>query len=251
MSSICGNTKRGLAWPCDCHDECSLFKTPNSKISWLYNWSPTPNSNMNGLEFALMQWGTNGIDKLYEKVEAYHAKVVLGFNEPERPDQSNMSPESAAREWIRVFEPLRKSGVKCGSPAISAAPEGLVWLKDFLGRIRDGGSDVDFYCFHWYGAELGQFYDYIWSTYYQLPGEKKPLWITEFACTTFDPAKPLSKDHVENFVRESCKYLDGLEFVAKYAWFGAMRDAGTVGNVVCMIGGDGQVTDIGCAYRDT
>jgi hypothetical protein len=38
------------------------------------------------------------------------------------------------------------------------------YLQDFLRRIRAAGSDVDFYCLHWYGETLGQLYDYIWST---------------------------------------------------------------------------------------
>ncbi len=76
-----------------------------------------------------------------------------------------MAAELAAKEWIQHMEPLRKAGVRCGSPGISSAPQGVVWLGDFLRKIRRGGSDIDFYCFHWYGETLGQFYDYIWSTY--------------------------------------------------------------------------------------
>jgi hypothetical protein len=37
-------------------------------------------------------------------------------------------------------------------------------LQDFTNRIRQQGSDIDFWCFHWYGETIGQFYDYIWST---------------------------------------------------------------------------------------
>ena len=94
-----------------------------------------------------MQWNHVNIDDLPKKAQAASARAILGFNEPELPDQSNMPAELAAREWLRVIEPMRKAGVRCGSPGISSAPAGIVWLKDFLGRIRDGGSDVDFY---WY-----------------------------------------------------------------------------------------------------
>lgn len=157
-------SKRGLCWPVDNTDPVFTFTKPGSKISWLYNWSPHPTLNSNSLHFVPMQWNNVYIDQLPENVRNVNATTILGFNEPELPDQSNMSTELAAREWVRVIEPLRKAGVRCGSPGISSAPQGVNWLQDFLQRVRRDGSDVDFYCFHWYGETLGQFYDYIWST---------------------------------------------------------------------------------------
>ena len=111
-----------------------------------------------------MQWNHVNIDELHEKAKHVNAAAILGFNEPELPDQSNIPVELAANEWLRCIEPLRKAGIRCGSPGISSAPHAVGWLQDFLRRIREGGGDIDFYCFHWYGETLGQFYDYIWST---------------------------------------------------------------------------------------
>jgi hypothetical protein len=111
-----------------------------------------------------MQWNHVSIDELSSKIQTAGAKVVLGFNEPELLDQSNMSAELAAAEWVRCVEPLRKAGIRCGSPGISSAPHAVGWLKDFMARIQAAGSDFDFYCLHWYGDALGPFYDYIWST---------------------------------------------------------------------------------------
>lgn len=173
------NSKRGLCWPVDNIDPVFPFTKPGSKISWLYNWSPNPTPNSTSLEWVPMQWNHIDIDALPGKVKAAHATAVLGFNEPELPDQSNMSAVLAAREWLRCIEPLRRAGVRCGSPGISSAPQGVTWLNHFLRLIREGGSDCDFYCFHWYGCELGQFYDYIWSTYYQMPDQKRPVWVRE------------------------------------------------------------------------
>ena len=74
----------------------------------------------------------------------------------------------------------RWSVVAVAPARVTNEPQGVVWLKDFLAAIRSKGGDVDFYALHWYGEELGQFYDYIWSTHHQL-GADKPAWITEFA----------------------------------------------------------------------
>ena len=156
--------KRGLCWPTENVDQVFPFTKPGSKLKWLYNWSPAPTPNSASIEFVPMQWNNVNIHELHDKAMTVNAAAILGFNEPELPDQSNMSPELAAKEWLRWMEPLRKSGVRVGSPGISSAPQGVGWLQDFLRRVRQGGGDIDFYCFHWYGETLGQFYDYIWST---------------------------------------------------------------------------------------
>ena len=240
-------SKRGLAWPVENADNTLQFTKPSSKISWLYNWSPNPTPG--SVSFIPMQWNHVDIDSLESKVKASGASAILAFNEPELPDQSNIPVSLAVREWLRCIEPLRKQGVRCGSPGISSAPQGVQWLKDFLREIRAGGGDIDFYAFHWYGETLGQFYDYIWSTHHQL-GPDKPVWITEFAPTNWSKENPLSKEHVEKFARESVKYLDSLDWVERYAWFGAMRDTGTVGKWAAMLDQDGKLTNLGKAYRD-
>lgn len=88
----------------------------------------------------------------------------------------------------------------------------------------------------------------IWSTHHQLD-PSKPVWITEFAATNWNKDAPLPKEHVENFARESCKYLDTLDWVEQYAWFGPMRDTGTVGKWARMLDDEGKLTDLGKGYR--
>jgi hypothetical protein len=55
---------------------------------------------------------------------------------------------------------------------------------------------------------------------------------------------------VENFARESWRYLDGLDWVERYAWFGPMSDTGTVGKFAALLGEDGMPNELGKAYRD-
>jgi hypothetical protein len=199
-----------------------------------------------------MQWNHVNIDTLASKVASTGATTVLGFNEPELPSQSNMPVALAAQEWVRAIQPLRARGIQCGSPGISSAPDGVAWLQAFLKEIRARGSDVDFFALHWYGEGLGGFYDYIWSTYYQLggPASGKKVWITEFAATNWSVDRPLARDVVEAFARESAAYLDGLDWIERYAWFGAMRDCGTVGRWARMIDEHGALTELGKTYRD-
>lgn len=243
-------SKRGLCWPTENTDAPIIFTKPGSKISWLYNWSPHPTPGTQSLQFIPMQWNHVNIADLPTHCQKQNSPAILAFNEPELDAQANMSVALAADQWMEFIEPLRRTGqIRCGSPGISSAPQGVTWLKDFLAAIRFRGGDVDFYALHWYGEELGQFYDYIWSTYHQL-GADKPAWITEFAPTNWNVESPLGKEHVEKFCRESCQYLDGLEWVERYAFFGAMRDTGTVGRWASMLDNKGKLTELGKIYRD-
>ncbi|KAH8897185.1 hypothetical protein GQ53DRAFT_887434 [Thozetella sp. PMI_491] len=239
--------KRGLGWPSSNTDPVSLFTTTGSKVTWLYNWGrvPTPNST---LEFVPMQWDEAAISTFAAQTK--NATHMLGFNEPERSDQANLPAAQAAADWVKYIEPLRKAGVRCGSPGISAGSTGINWLISFLAAIRAQGSDVDFYALHWYGEGLGGFYDYLWSSYYQL-GADKTVWITEYATSNFNEANPLSQAVVEDFAKQSIAYLDSLDWIERYAWFGAMPDVGGVGKWAALMDGKGGLTNLGKIYRDT
>ena len=81
-------------------------------------------------------------------------------------------------------------------------------------------------------------------------GPNKPVWITEFATTNWNKDNPLPREHVENFAKESVKYLDSLDWIERYAWFGPMRDTDTVGRWARMLDDEGRLTPLGKAYRD-
>ena len=55
---------------------------------------------------------------------------------------------------------------------------------------------------------------------------------------------------VEDFLRECVKYLDTLEWVKRYAWFGPMRDTGAVGRWAALLDGRGGISELGRIYRD-
>ncbi|EEB87645.1 hypothetical protein MPER_14943, partial [Moniliophthora perniciosa FA553] len=94
---------------------------------------------------------------------AQNAEIILAFNEPDLASQSNLSPSDASHLWQQYIEPLRTSGIRLGAPAVTNAPT-----------------------LHWYGEDIGAFYDYIWSMHGQFPNY--PIWITEFASTSSDDA---------------------------------------------------------------
>lgn len=83
------------------------------------------------------------LDGFAKNVVNKNYKTVLAFNEPERSDQANMSPDRAAYLWKTYLEPLHSQhGVRLGAPAVSSAPEGKTWLKNFIAKCD--GCHIDF-----------------------------------------------------------------------------------------------------------
>ena len=83
-----------------------------SGVSWTYNWHPAPSSAMPaGVEFVPMIWGKRDIPEI-EAVEKKDG-VLLGFNEPEREKQANMTVEEALELWPK----LEATKMRLGSPA--------------------------------------------------------------------------------------------------------------------------------------
>lgn len=180
--------------------------------------------------------------------QAKDAKVVLGFNEPERSDQANMSAVEAARAWKQFIEPLRARGIRVGSPAISSTDEGLNWMSQFLDELNRVGGQIDFLALHWYGRGVDNFINWITSARQRF-GDKYPVWVTEFACTSWDPNQPVSQEEVNEFIRESIAKLDSLPWIERYAWFGAQRQLDTaIGSAIALFSSNGELSELGRNY---
>ena len=227
-------------------DSPNIFS--GGKVSWIYNWSPYRTSTP-GIEFIPMLWG---IDQNHDGNQfinqAKGAKVVLGFNEPERRDQANIDPVVAARAWKQFIEPLRAQGVRLGSPAIASTDEGLKWMQQFLNELSRVGGRIDFLALHWYGRGADNFINWITNARRRL-GDRYPVWVTEFACTSWNPSQPVSQHETDEFMRRAIAKLDSLGWVERYAWFGAQRhlDA-ALGSTNCLIGSNGQLSALGRKY---
>ncbi|CAF1250178.1 unnamed protein product [Adineta steineri] len=239
--------KRGIAWPMENkQDSPNVFS--GGKIAWIYNWSPYK-TDVAGMEFVPMLWSTNrGHDGNTFLSQAKGARVVLGFNEPERGEQASLDPAVAARAWKQYIEPLSADGTRLGSPAIASTNEGLNWMQQFLSELDRLGGRIDFLTLHWYGRGSDNFINWITAARQRF-GNKYPVWVTEFACTSWNPSQPVSQQEVNDFMTQSIAKLDSLNWVERYAWFGAQRhlDA-ALGSTNCLIGSDGQLSELGRKY---
>ena len=156
----------------------------------------------------------------------------MAFNEPEIPSQANMSVAEAVALWKQYVLPAKeKFGFQLGSPGMSSDPKGKAWLQEFLAAL--GGTDeIDFVVVHWYGMDMLQLASFLGEIYDTF---KKPLWLTEFACTTMQTDQPATVGQVQEFMRQAIPFLDECEFVERYAYFGAMKSVGDwVGEANCL-----------------
>jgi len=63
-----------------------------------------------------------------------------------------------------------------------------------------------------YGEGVEGFYDYLFSTHSTFGNIT--LWVTEYADTS------LNATDVETFLNQTTAFMDTLDFVERYAWFG-------------------------------
>lgn len=185
--------------------------------SWWYNWDNAAASTKN-VEYVPMRstlyW--NAYANINDKRKATHA---LGFNEPDRPDQANMTVAQAIAEWPQLL----KSGLRLGAPAPSDASVGTDWLFAFMDKADSLGYRVDFVPVHWYkgGQTAAQFYGWLKWVHERT---KRPIWITEWNNgANWTCCKP-TYDEQARTIGEMIAMMDTARFVERYSIYEWVED---------------------------
>jgi len=246
--------KRGLAY--GHHSDADLMALQPA-VAWWYNWAYEPDSELSGgfyeslgVEYVPMIWG-GGFD-----VDAATAAIptgattLLGFNEPNFGQQSNLSAADAAALWPEVEQIADARGLTLVSPAVNFCggdcqdTDPFDYLDDFFAACD--GCRVDRVAFHIYvgchpdGDDKAQWLiDHV-ETY--KARFSQPLWLTEFACT--DAA---GFDEQIAFLEDAVEYLEHDPRIERYSWFsGRFRGI----PYVDLLGADGELTALGQAYAN-
>ena len=178
-------------------------------LSWYYNWSGSSEC-VGGPEYVPQIWGSweklNWVPKPAKAV-SNGATALLGFNEPDGGDQSNLSVDEALALWPQFTQ----TAVQLGSPATAQR----VWLESFMAGAAAKQLRVDFIAMHWYGWDPGSCNDVksledkiTWAEQWQ-----RPIWITEWSCR----AQP--SNGVEQFYSNALAMFKKHPQVQRYAWF--------------------------------
>ena len=93
-------------------------------VSWWYNWHFEPDSTVpaGGPEFVPMLWGDHagqwaGLAAALKRTPL--PRVILGLNEPNLRSQANLTPEAAAKAWMRLRKLAAAAGVPLSGPQLA------------------------------------------------------------------------------------------------------------------------------------
>jgi hypothetical protein len=189
--------------------------------TWYYDW------NIGGAESADYNYSIirqNGGWPAWTDIQnKQNVNHVLGFNEPDQANQSNLTVNQAVQQWPEIM----KSGLRVGSPA-PANPESS-WITNFLAKTDSLNLRVDFVAIHcyWGGQTPQQWYSRLKSIYNRV---KRPLWITEWnngANWTGEswPADAAQAQQKQlNDMKGILSVLDTASFVERYAEYDWVED---------------------------
>jgi hypothetical protein len=215
-----GGNKLMLAWP---NGDENVDKFFTGKARYYYTWSPhkVP-SAPSSVEFCPMLWGYKQEGEFQQLVKRGYATCVLGMNEVNQYDQSNIEKVSdGVTLWNRLIGPLKDEGYTTfGSPSTTSAPNGLDWMKEFL--ASDLVVKPNVICIHWYDVGVEKFKKYV-NDWYEGTGYQT-IWVTEFACQNFNGGDQCSPDTIWNFIHDVVPWMEGLPWIGAYAPFGFMKD---------------------------
>jgi hypothetical protein len=212
-------------------------------VNWLYNWNLDRNSTLDWEYIPIRQlryWPS-----LSQDWKTRGGTHVLGYNEPDRPDQANLTVGDAIASWPDVLWP----GLRVGAPAVSDG--GLGWLYNFMAQADAAGLRVDFVPVHYYrchgnagdpAGTANQFYIFLKGIHDTV---RRPLWVTEWnnganwtSCA--DPTFAQQEAAVEAMI----DMLENTPFVERYALYNWVEDVRRVK------WDDGSLTAAGVTYRD-
>lgn len=205
--------------------------------TWWYAWGGS-GKGTEGYEFVPMVKGNRqpvGSSEL-SQVNDPAAKCLLGFNEPERASQGNLTVAQAIEAWPLLVRFAEEKKLRLGSPCVSSDGGGGAWMREFMEQAQRKKLKIDFVTAHWYrSADDGAFEDWLKELN---ANYRRPVWVTEFNAmyTGADEA-----GHVQ-FLKGALRALERQRFVERYAYF-------NTGTGKAALLKDGELTKLGEVYR--
>lgn len=203
---------------------------------WYYTWTPGWQSEAE-IEFVPMIKKEADLERAEAVKRNSDAKFLLGFNEPERKDQGDVTVERAIALWPKIEEMARDRKLPVSSPAPSSDKLGMDWLAEFMKQAKKKDLKIDFIAVHYYRSrkaeDLERFINELAREY------RLPIWLTEFNGW----AGP-EDEHID-FLKKSLKFLEKSEDVQRYAYFDPKP-----GKPHSLHDGNGQPTKLGKIYQE-
>ena len=196
--------------------------------SWYYDWRIKPATKgipptAPSMRFLPMVWGWNPekTPTVLETLRAQHPTILLGFNEPDRPTQSNIPVKVALDAWAQ-FEGIAAELVS-PAPANAHGP----WMQEFMNGVHQRKLRIDSIAFHSYPGPDPEGFLHSLHTLHQM--YERPIWVTEFAVADWQAkhgaANRYTVRQTAEFMKTVCTELDKLPWIRGYAWFPVAGDS--------------------------
>lgn len=195
--------------------------------AWTYNWGRTNTHTLPaGIPFFPMQWGNFNWDigsnqgPLWQEYPTWRRRAdavhLLGFNEPDRSDQSNMTLNTVISQWPRLME----LDLPLVSPVPATAGGAGAWLDQFFTQANQLGYRVDYTAVHTYpGPNSGSSNSLVDFIKGAQSLTKRPVWLTEFSFVDWDGNLSWSEEDNYNCLAEFLWRAETIPELRKYALF--------------------------------
>lgn len=232
--------KRGVAWALQ--EQSTSTELKNGPFGWWYDWYDTVSTSpMTGASFTYVPTIQHkDIDQFKQAVAHSKPQYAIGFNEPDNKPQTDyrdISVDEFASMWNQAMPKLRSEGT------LVASPSPIYGTTDWLGKFIEAcDCDWDYSNLHKYTKSVDDLRGAVAQLYAAF---KKPVWVTEFACLSYDTgsADYCNDQEAESFMKEALDFLDGSDMVAAYSWEGF-----NTGHVNRLVNEDGSLTNLGKIY---
>jgi hypothetical protein len=180
---------------------------------WYYTWWYGENHNSD-IEFVPMikrRKDVEGGEALDQVKSMTNIRHLLGYNEPERLDQGNLTVDDAIKHWPKLQAIAEAKNIPLGSPAPSSDGKGVKWLEEFMRRIKKEKLRVDFIAVHWYRSrDAVDFANFLSGL---SRSHRMPVWLTEF-----NGWSGTERDNYD-FLKDALRFLEREKSIERYAYF--------------------------------
>ncbi|XP_045173933.2 uncharacterized protein LOC123535364 [Mercenaria mercenaria] len=198
----CGDfdTLSGIVWWYDYRNDISYFLN-HDDCSTSLDYNTT-------IGYVPMVWGAQDNPHIQSD-----STYCLGFNEPNHPNQANLTSEAAAAGWreleaaangIKLVSP---SASECGGPSCIDSTKG--WFDGFFSECAN--CTIDFIATHTYmcdAEKVMSILEDLYTTY------NKTVWLTEFACGKIEHPELMLI-----FMKQILPLLEAADYVYRYSWY--------------------------------
>lgn len=218
---------------------------------WYYNWGSHPSRKgmpiaHHAMRFFPMVWGWNPpkTPAVLAGLRARHPSILLGFNEPDHSDQSNIPVEVALDAWP-LFEGI-------ASELVSPAPANALdpWMQKFMSGAEKRKLRIDSIAVHHYpGPSPTGFLNWLHKVHdlYQ-----RPMWVTEFAVADWQAKQGVPNrftvEQTADFMKTVCNEMDKIPWIKGYAWFPFAGKSSNALETSVLFDPNGNLNELGKLY---